>query len=118
MIPFTHTFRHARAAFARRLFGPFLMLLTATLAACGGGGGSSNLAGESCGATACGSAVITITDAPGDFLSYTVDIVSLQLQRDDGTVVETLPVAATVDFARLVDLTEVISAQRDSWSRT
>lgn len=112
MIPFTHTFRHARAAFARRLFGPFLMLLTATLAACGGGGGSSNLAGESCGATACGSAVITITDAPGDFLSYTVDIVSLQLQRDDGTVVETLPVAATVDFARLVDLTEVISARQ------
>ncbi|MCC7462536.1 MAG: hypothetical protein IT480_08765 [Gammaproteobacteria bacterium] len=105
--------RHAPASFLRRLFAPLFILLTGALTACGGGGGEpSSLAASSCGATACGSAVITLTDAPGDFLSYSVDIVSLQLQRDDGTMVETLPLTTTVDFARLVDLTEVISARQ------
>lgn len=110
---FKHTLRLAPAAFLRRLLGPLVMLLAGALTACGGGGsGSSSLASSDCGATACGAAVVTITDAPGDFLSYTVDITSLKLQRDDGSIVETLPVTTTVDFARLVDLTEVISAKQ------
>jgi hypothetical protein len=112
MNPFKHSRRHALATFTRRLFGPLLMLLAAALTACGGGSGSSSMTSSGCGATACGAAVVTITDAPGDFLSYTVDIVSLKLQRDDGTVVETLPVTTTVDFAKLVDLTELISARQ------
>ncbi len=104
--------RPVGTSFLQRLLGPLLMLLAGALTACGGGGGSSSLASGSCGATACGAAVVTITDAPGDFLSYSVDIVSLKLQRDDGTVVETLPATTTVDFAKLVDLTEVISAKQ------
>lgn len=95
-----------------RLLGPLAMLLTAALTACGGGSGSANVASNSCGATSCGAAVVTITDAPGDFLSYTVNIVSLKLKRDDGTVVETLPATTAVDFAKLVDLTEIISARQ------
>jgi len=51
-----------------------------------------------------------MTDAKGDFLSYIVTLTSLQLQSANGTSVETLPVATKVDFAQLVDLTEVISA--------
>ena len=51
-----------------------------------------------------------MTDAKGDFLSYIVTLTALQLQTANGTSVETLPTATKVDFAQLVDLTEVISA--------
>ncbi len=112
MKPLTPTPRAARASFLRRVFGPLLVLLAGALSACGGGGGSASVAADNCGSAACGAAVVTITDAPGDFLSYSVDIVSLKLQREDGTLVETLPLATTVDFAGLVDLTEVISARQ------
>ena len=54
--------------------------------------------------------MVTMTDAKGDFLSYTVNMTSLQLQTAAGATVETLPATTKVDFAQLVDLTEVISA--------
>ena len=54
--------------------------------------------------------MLTMTDAKGDFLSYIVTLTSLQLQTAAGATVETLPVATKVDFAQLVDLSEVISA--------
>jgi hypothetical protein len=54
--------------------------------------------------------LIGITDADGDFLSYSVDVVSLSLRRADGTVVQALPVRQRVDFAELVDLTELVTA--------
>jgi hypothetical protein len=54
--------------------------------------------------------MVTMTDAKGDFLSYIVTLTSLQLQTAAGASVETLPVATQVDFAQLVDLTEVMSA--------
>lgn len=98
------------------------------LSACGGGmgyGGStttmstppptamapgSAATGTSCGAAGCGSAMITLTDAKGDFLSYIVSLTSLQLQTANGTMVETIPATTKVDFAQLVDLSEVLSA--------
>jgi len=58
----------------------------------------------------CGSTVLTLTDAAGDFLSYIVTLTSLQLQTASGASVETLPASTQVDFTKLVDLTEVISA--------
>jgi hypothetical protein len=54
--------------------------------------------------------MITLTDAPGDFISYIVNVVSLQLTRSDGTVVQTVPVTTQVDFAQLVNLSEIVSA--------
>ena len=96
------------------------------LAACGGGmgyGGSTNMTstpppatgsggptGTSCSSMSCGSAMVTITDAKGDFLSYIVSVTSLQLQTANGTSVETIPATTKVDFAQLVDLSEVLSA--------
>src|SRR6185437_14394160 len=87
------------------------------LAACGGMGygGSSSPAGPppsgaSCNSTNCGAAMITMTDAKGDFLSYIVSLTSLQLQTASGTTVETIPATTKVDFAQLVDLSEVLSA--------
>jgi hypothetical protein len=58
----------------------------------------------------CGTTVLTMTDAAGDFLSYIVTLTSLQLQTASGASVETLPAATQVDFTRLVNLTEVLSA--------
>jgi hypothetical protein len=53
---------------------------------------------------------IGLTDAAGDFLSYTVDVTSLTLTKADGTVVQTLPQRTRVDFARFVDLSEFVTA--------
>ncbi|MEA3183114.1 MAG: hypothetical protein QOI59_6637 [Gammaproteobacteria bacterium] len=87
------------------------------LAGCGddmGGsmGSASNTSGTptACGSSSCGPSIVTMTDAKGDFLSYTVNLTSLQLQTAAGATVETLPSVTKVDFAQLVDLTEVISA--------
>src|SRR5260221_12657380 len=52
---------------------------------------------------------IGLTDAAGNFLSYTVDVTSLSLTKTDGTVVQTLPQKTRVDFARFVDLTEFVT---------
>ena len=53
---------------------------------------------------------ISLTDAAGDFLSYTVDVTSLTLTKADDTVVQALPLRTRVAFARLVDLTEFVTA--------
>lgn len=56
-----------------------------------------------------GVVAIGLTDAAGDFLTYTVDVTSLTLTKADGTVVQTLPQRTRVDFARFVDLTEFVT---------
>ncbi|HWP94163.1 MAG TPA: DUF4382 domain-containing protein [Gammaproteobacteria bacterium] len=58
----------------------------------------------------CGEVLLALTDADGDFLSYGVNVVSLKLTRADGAEVETLPLATTVDFAKLVEVTELLSS--------
>jgi hypothetical protein len=67
-------------------------------------------AGVSACSGSCGASVMTMTDAAGDFLSYIVTLTSLQLQTASGASVETLPAATPVDFTKLVNLTEVLSA--------
>ena len=79
--------------------------------ACGGGGGSMSM-NPPPPPTNTGTAMVTLTDMPGDFVSYMVNVVSLKLTRSDGTTVETVPATTTVDFAQLVALSEVISAQQ------
>ena len=56
--------------------------------------------------------VMTMTDAAGDFLSYQVNLVSLQLKKADGTMVETLPATTAVDFVQLISLNEILSARQ------
>ena len=90
-----------------------LLIASATLFGCSGGGTDSSAPAsstQSCDATDCGPLFIGITDADGDFLSYSVDVVSLTLKKANGAVVETLPVSTRVDFAQLVDLTEFVTA--------
>ena len=96
------------------LMAPIAIALLA-LSACGGGGGGGGVSQapapvQGCTAATCGTVLVGITDADGDFLSYSVDVVSLSLRRADGTVVQALPVRQRVDFAELVDLTELVTA--------
>ena len=80
-------------------------VVTALLAACGSSGTSApQIANDT------GAAIVTLQDTAGDFQSYTVDVVSLKLTKASGAVVATLPATARVDFAQLVDLSELISA--------
>ncbi len=94
-----------------KLSGLLFIAGSLALAACGGGSGMSSTTGSTA-STKTGAAMITLTDAPGDFLSYMVNVVSLKLTRADGTVVETLPMTTQVDFAQLVNLSEIISAKQ------
>lgn len=77
-----------------------LLVMLAALVGCGGGSSSSDN----------GSVVVGITDAPGDFLAYAVDVKSIKLTHADGRVVEALPQTTRIDFAQYVDLTEFITA--------
>ena len=79
------------------------------LQGCGssGGGGSSSSTGSS---STSGQALIGLTDAPGDFVHYQVDVTSLTLTKANGAVVETLPLKTSVDFAQLTDMTEFLTA--------
>ena len=79
-------------------------------ASAGGTSAGASGSGSSCSAQTCGTAMVTMTDAKGDFLSYVVTLTSLQLQTAGGATVETVPATTKVDFARLVDLSEVLSA--------
>jgi hypothetical protein len=85
--------------------------LMLTLSACGGGSSTpAPVVNQGCDAATCGTLLVGITDADGDFLSYSVDVVSLSLTKADGTIVQTLPTRQRVDFAELVDLTELVTA--------
>ena len=68
-----------------------LMLLTLVLTACGGGVGTSAepeppvvaacVPSDPSTAAECGTVIIGLTDADGDFLSYTVDVLSLDTRE-------------------------------------
>ena len=75
-----------------------LLLIAVLGSACGGG--SSNVSNVTQQATTnqcipsdpataseCGTVIIGVTDAVGDFLSYTVDVLSLELEMVDGRVI-------------------------------
>src|SRR5688572_21017990 len=86
------------------------------ISSCGDGGGAILTPPDddddppvNCTATSCGDVHIALTDADGDFLSYSVDVVSVELEDDDGDSVETLPDRQRVDFAELQDVSELMS---------
>lgn len=57
-----------------------------------------------------GGVVIGLTDAPGDFITYQVDVTSLTLTKANNAVVETVPVKTRVDFAQYADVTEFLTS--------
>lgn len=103
-----------------RKFAIWLTTLSvlAMLTACGGSTESaidSPVANAECNAAdpttfeECGSLMVALTDADGDFLNYTVDVVSLKLETANGRIVETLPRKTRINFTDYVDLTELVT---------
>ncbi len=97
-----------------------ILLLLLLLTACGNGT-NENVAANSPLAAACdptdpstasecGTLLLGITDAEGDFLSYTVDVVSMTLEKSSGVTVEVMPASTRIDFVSYVDLTELVTA--------
>lgn len=110
MIPIRPTKRIARLLNQR--LSALLLSISLGLIGCGGGGGGSNFTagGPSSGSAIDGQLAVSLTDAKGDFLSYTVDVSSLTLTKENGAVVETVPTKTQVDFAQYTDLTEFLTA--------
>jgi len=57
-----------------------------------------------------GEIVVSLTDAAGDFASYTVDVLSLNLTKANGAEVATLPLSTRIDFAQYTEMTEFLTA--------
>ena len=108
------------SAGTRKLAGWMTMLLASViLAACGGGSGTTvnqdPVATADCDPNdpstfaECGTVIVGLTDANGDFLNYTIDVLSLKLETANGRVVETLPNKTRINFTDYVDLTELVT---------
>ncbi len=106
---------------SRQLAWLWVALGALLIAGCGGGGGGGSTASgplpptsgapSNCNNPAdCGTVLVSFTDADGDFLSYTVDVTSLLLEKANGANVETLPATTRIDFSEYVDLSELVSA--------
>jgi len=92
--------------------GSWFMLLVSfifalNLTGCGGGSGSGDSQTNN---SDDGQVLVALTDAAGDFVTYTVDVLSIKLTHANGSVVETLPITTRVDFAQYTELTEFLTA--------
>lgn len=85
-----------------------LVATTVGLSGCSSDSSGLNAQGEQ--ETTDGEIVIGLTDAEGDFVCYTVNVLSLTLTKAGGAVVETLPLSTRVDFTRFTEMTEFLTA--------
>ncbi|MDJ0907080.1 MAG: hypothetical protein QNI96_13760, partial [Woeseiaceae bacterium] len=97
-----------------------LLLATLILSACSGGAGTSSSPGPDASAACdpadagthneCGTVLIGLTDADGDFLNYTVSVTGLTLETANGRVVDVMPRGTSVNFTDYVEVTELLAA--------
>ena len=97
-----------------------VLVIALMLAACGSSSSTASndpsppaaqcVPGDPGTASECGTLLLGLTDADGDFLSYTVNVTSVKLEKADGAIIEVMPQATRIDFRQYVDLTEFISA--------
>ncbi len=92
---------------AELLFGFLLMAMVVAFMTTGCGGGATGAADTQDGS---GEVVVSLTDAPGDFAAYAVDVVSLTLTKASGAQVATLPLQTRIDFSQYTDMTEFLTA--------
>jgi hypothetical protein len=96
-------------ATAARSFGAAALAALA-LAGCGGGSdGTGSAATPPPAANETGTLLVSMTDADGDFVSYSVDVLSVTLERRAGGTVEVLPGTTRIDFAQLTELADLLS---------
>ena len=71
---------------------------------CGGGGSPTDSAQDGT-----GDVVVSLTDAPGDFANYTVNVLSLTLTKANGAQISVLPMQTPIDFSQYTDMTEFLT---------
>ena len=86
-----------------------IALAAAALAGCGGSGGSTSTVNPPAPTPDTGTLLVSITDADGDFVGYSVDVLSVTLQRRGGGTVEVLPATTRIDFAQLTELSDLLA---------
>ena len=101
--------KEARRATNTRGYTISTLLAAALLVGGCGGGGSTTSSDVVTPVTENGTVVIGLTDAPGDFVGYTVAVESLTLTHTNGDIIETLPMSTDVDFAQLTEVTELFT---------
>jgi Domain of unknown function (DUF4382) len=92
---------------AKLLYGGLAMVVMAwfVITGCGGGGatGTADTTQQD------GQLAVSLTDAPGDFANYTVDVLSLTLTKANGAEVSTLPTQTRIDFSQYTDMAEFLT---------
>lgn len=58
----------------------------------------------------CGTLLLGLTDADGDFLTYKVDVTAIELTRQDGVQVSVMPTAQSVNFVDYIEISELMTA--------
>lgn len=104
---FTSIHNISKLLFSLLILGVFGFCLVATAVGLSGCSSDSNgipALGEQ--GQAAGDIVIGLTDSQGDFVCYTVNVLSLTLAKANGAVVKTMPLSTRVDFAGYTDMTE------------
>src|SRR5262245_19608039 len=79
------------------------------LAGCGGGSNGDPSPASPPASSDAGTLLISLTDADGAFVGYSVDVLSVTLQRRGGGTVEVLPAATRIDFAQLTELSDLLA---------
>jgi hypothetical protein len=100
------TFKRRTLAALRTFTG--VALAAVYVAGCGGSSGSTGATPPPAGPNT-GTLLVSVTDADGDFVSYSVDVLSVTLRRLGGSTVEVLPGATRIDFAQLTDLSDLLA---------
>jgi hypothetical protein len=98
--------QRSRAAFRSSWM---IALTLAGLAGCSGSDSEPTAGNPPAPTSDTGTLLVSITDADGDFVSYSVDVLSVTLERRGGGTVEVLPAATRIDFAQLTDLSDLLA---------
>ncbi len=91
------------------LFGTCLVLLSA----CNGGGKAISVVANTSNASVAldqSPLLISLTDAEGDFLQYQVAVTSINLVKENQATVSVMSRSTVVDFARYVEVSELLTA--------
>ncbi len=95
-----------------------LTVIVLAIAGCGGGASTTTndnpvaaqcIPADPSTAAECGTLLVGLTDADGDFLSYSVDVLSLTLENADGAIINAMPANTRINFSEYVDMTELMS---------
>ena len=95
-----------------------LTIIILALAGCGGGASTTAvddpvaavcIPSDPSTAAECGTVLVGMTDADGDFMNYSVDVLSISLEKADGTSVQAMPNSARINFSEYADLAELTS---------